>query len=136
MKRSSSKKEYVSVYRIEKRGRGPFQYYSTEYDSGLEGSINWDLPTPEFDKGIDRNVLRKVWIKDYRFGAPTGNALKEWVKKPDVLHRLGFKVSLYKADKASTISSDIQSMFLKRKAKKVKEWEIVEFMKGEKKTYA
>ena len=136
MKRSSSKKEYVSVYRIEKRGRGPFQYYPTADDCRLEYSINCDLPTPEFDKGIDRDVLRKIWIEDYRFGAPTGNALKEWVKKPDVLHRLGFKVSLYKADKASTISSEIQSMFLKRKAKKVKEWEIVEFMKGEKKTYA
>lgn len=131
MKRSSSSKEYVSVYRIEKRGRGPFQYYPTEDDCRLEDSINCDLPTPEFDGGIDRDVLRKIWVEDYRFGAPTKKALKEWVKKPDVLHRLGFKVSLYKADKASTISSDIQSMFLKRKAKKVKEWEIVEFMKGD-----
>lgn len=132
MKRSSSKKEYINVYRIEKRGRGPFQ------DDRADEFLNYDMPSAYHDGGMPE-VVRSFNDEDlykYRFGCPCPESTKEWVVEPQKLSKLGYKISLYKADKASTISSDIQSMFLKRKAKKVKEWEIVEFMKGEKKTYA
>ena len=119
--------EYVDVYRIEKRGRGPFRYYSSEVDPRLVSSINCEHPTPCYDEGIDRNWLDKVNIKDYRFGAPTAEALKEWVKYPASLDRLGFKVVHYQAKKKYTHSSEIQSMFIKRHAKKVREWTVEEF---------
>lgn len=121
--------EHVDVYRVEKRGRGPFQYYSTEDDDRLDGSINCEHPTPYYDRGIDRNWLDKQKIEDYRFGAPTMEALKLWIRRPVVLDNLGFKVSLYKAKKKYVHSSKIQSMFIKRHAKKVKEWTVEEFMK-------
>lgn len=123
--------EHVDVYRIEKRGRGPFQYYSSEVDPRLYSSINCEHPTPYYDGGIDRNWLDKVNIKDYRFGAPCPNSLKEWIKKPEVLQQLGFKVSLYKVKKNHVKSSSIQSMFIKRHAKKVLEWDVETFMKEE-----
>lgn len=119
--------QYVNVYRIEKRGRGPFQYYSSGVDSKLDSSINCELPTPYYDGGIDRNWIEKVNIKDYRFGAPCPNSLKEWIKKPEVLQQLGFKVSLYKVKKNHVKSSSIQSMFVKLHSKKVMEWDVEKF---------
>ena len=121
--------EYVNVYRIEKRGRGPFQYYSSEVDPRLDCSINCEHPTPYYDGGIDRNWLDKVNIKDYRFGAPCPSSLKGWIKKPEVLQQLGFKVALYKVKKDYAHSSEIQSMFIKRHAKKVMEWGVETFFK-------
>ena len=121
--------QYVNVYRIEKIGRGPFQYYSSGVDPRLDSSINCELPTPYYDGGIDRNWIEKVNIKDYRFGAPCPNSLKEWIRKPEVLQYLGFKVSLYKVKKNCVHSSEIQSMFIKRHAKKVMEWSVQEFCK-------
>lgn len=121
--------EYVDVYRIEKRGRGPFRYYSSEWDDRLSGAINCEHPTPYYDSGFDRKWVDETDFSSYRFGAPTPESLKEWIKKPDKLSDMGFKVALYKAKKKYVHSSEIQSMFIKRHAKKLKEWDIVDFMK-------
>ena len=120
--------EYVNVYRIEKRGHGPFQYYSSQHDCRIDGAVNCEHPTPYHDSGIDRNWLDKVNIKDYRFGTPCPKSLKEWIKKPEVLQELGFKVALYKVKKDYVHSSEIQSMFIKLHSKKVLEWDVQEFM--------
>ena len=121
--------QYVNVYRIEKMGLGPFQYYSAGVDPRLYSSINREHPTPYYDGGIDRNWLDKVNIKDYRFGAPCPNSLKEWIRKPEVLQHLGFKVALYKVKKGYVHSSEIQSMFIKRHSKRVMEWDVETFYK-------
>ena len=121
--------QYVNVYRIEKRGRGPFHYYSSGADPRLDCSINCELPTPYYDGGIGRNWIEKVNIKDYRFGAPCPNSLKKWIRRPEVLQQLGFKVTLYKVKKNYVHSSEIQSMFIKRHSKRVMEWDVETFYK-------
>lgn len=115
--------EHVDVYRIEKRGRGP---YSTS-SWGAEKLMSNRLPTPQYDEGLPG--LQDDEIRKYRFGAPTPEALKEWVKYPASLDRLGFKVVHYQAKEKYTHSSEIQSMFIKRHAKKVKEWGVETFFK-------
>ena len=121
--------QYVNVYRIEKGGRGPFQYYSSQHDCRIDGAVNCEHPTPYHDSGIDRDWLNKQDIEKYRFGAPCPKSLKQWIRKPEVLQQLGFKVSLYKVKKDYVHSSEIQSMFIKRHAKKVGEWRVQDFMK-------
>ena len=117
----SKQVEYVNVYRVEKRGRGPFQT-----NSHGEFMCN-HLPTPYHDSGLPE--MDEDEIERFRFGAPTEEALKEWVKRPKMLDKLGYKVSLYKVKEGYVHSSDIQSMFIKRHAKKVMEWGVQEFMK-------
>lgn len=117
----SKQVEYVNVYRVEKRGRGPFN------TSSHGDFMNTFLPTPQHDGGLPR--MEDEEIERFRFGAPTEEALKEWVKRPKMLDKLGYKVSLYKVKKGYVHSSDIQSMFIKRHAKKVMEWGVQEFMK-------
>lgn len=112
--------EYVNVYRVEKRGHGPFQTSSHGY------FMCKHLPTPQCDSGLPKMGYEE--IKPYRFGAPTKEAIRGWVKCPKTLDKLGYKVSLYKVKKGYVHSSDIQSMFIKRHAKKIKEWSVVEFM--------
>ena len=84
-----------------------------------------NLPTPEYDAGLTKLSYNE--IQKYRFGTPTAEALKEWVKYPASLDRLGFKVVHCQAKKKYTHSSEIQSMFIKRHAKKVREWTVEEF---------
>ena len=67
-------------------------------------------------------------LSSYRFGAPNVESLKEWIKKPDKLSELGFKVALYKVKKDYVHSSEVQSMFIKRHSKKVMEWGVDDFM--------
>lgn len=119
--KSNKQVEYVNVYRVEKRGRGPFQT-----SSHGEFMCN-HLPTPYHDSGLPR--MDEDEIERFRFGAPTEEALKEWVKRPKMLDKLGYKVSLYKVKGGYVHSSDIQSMFIKRHSKKVMEWGVQEFMK-------
>lgn len=110
--------EHVDVYRIEKRGRGPFTYGAQEFmDTGL--------PNPSNDAGLPEISFNE--ILKYRFGAPTPEAMKEWVEYPDSLDRLGFKVVHYQAKKKYVHSSEIQSMFIKRHSKKVMEWDLEKF---------
>ena len=120
--------QYVNVYRIEKRGRGPFRYYSSEWDNRLSGAVNCEHPTPYYDSGFDRKWVDETDLSSYRFGAPNVESLKEWIKKPDKLSELGFKVALYKVKKDYVHSSEIQSMFIKRHSKKVMEWGVDDFM--------
>lgn len=117
--------EHVDVYRVEKRGRGPYCYSSW----GAGGLMSDHLPTPQADSGIP--LLDDLDIIKYRFGAPTPETLKEWIKCPSGLSRLEYKVSLYKAKKKYVYASTIQTMFIKRHAKKVKEWTVEEFCKSE-----
>lgn len=112
--------EYVNVYRIEKRGRGPFR------TSSHGDFMCNDLPTPEHDGGLPEMEYEE--IECFRFGAPTKEAMTEWVKCPKSLDKLGYRVSLYKVKKGYVHSSEIQSMFIKRHAKKVKEWSVVDFV--------
>ena len=122
--------EYVDVYRIEKRGRGPFRYYDSDENWRLENALELNHPTPTFDKGIDRGWMENSFDKSkHRFGCPTPQSLKSWVKKPVALDKLGFRVVHYQAKKKYTHSSEIQSMFIKRHAKKVMEWSVEDFMK-------
>ena len=122
--------EYVDVYRIEKGGRRPFRYYDSDADWRLENALELNHPTPTFDKGIDRGWMENSFdMSKHRFGCPTPQSLKSWVKKPVVLDKLGFKVVHYQAKKKYTHSSEIQSMFIKRHAKKVMEWSVQDFMK-------
>lgn len=120
--------QYVNVYRIEKGGQGPFRY-PTSFQGVLDDALNIEHPTPHHDVGIDRKWFDRQNIKDYRFGSPCPNSLKEWIRKPEVLQYLGFKVSLYKVKKNCVHSSEIQSMFIKRHAKKVLEWDVETFYK-------
>lgn len=121
---SLSSSEFVDVYRIEKRGRGP--YNDTSWGAGAFMANG--LPCPINDWGLPEDVVD--WeIRKYRFGAPTPEALKEWIAYPASLGRLGYKVSHYRAKKKYTHSSEIQSMFIKRHAKKVNEWDVATFCK-------
>ena len=113
--------EHVDVYRVEKRGRGPFGYCSWSAPE----LMNNKLPTPEFDGGLPK--LEDIEMLKYRFGAPSAETMIEWIKYPSGLSRLGYKVSLYKAKKKYVYASTIQSMFIKRHAKKIKEWTVEEF---------
>ena len=118
--KASEQVEYVNVYRVEKRGRGPF---NTSSHGDFMCSY---LPTPQHDRGLPK--MEDEEIERFRFGAPTKKALKEWVKCPKSLDKLGYNVSLYKVKKRYVHSSDIQSMFIKRHAKKIKEWSVVDFV--------
>lgn len=123
--------EYIDVYRIEKNGIGPFRSFPSEWDKRLKGCISCNHPTPWFDSGFDRDWLDTVeWEGKYKFGSPSRESLRQWIRKPQVLSELGFKVSLYKAKKKYTHSSEIQTMFIKRHAKKIKEWNVEEFCTG------
>lgn len=114
--------EHVDVYRVEKRGRGPFGDHSL----AANDCMNIRLPTPSYDSGFPEEV--RGWdIANYRFGAPTIDSMKDWITKPNELSKRGYKVSLYKAKKKYVYASTIQSMFIKRHAKKVKEWTVEEF---------
>lgn len=53
MECSLNNENYVDVYRVEKRGRGPFRYYDSDADWRLENALELNHPTPTFDKGID-----------------------------------------------------------------------------------
>ena len=123
MECSLNNENYVDVYRVEKRGRGP---YSTS-SWGAEALMSNRLPTPQSDEGLPR--FQEDEIQKYRFGTPTAEALKEWVKYPASLDKLGFKVVHYQAKKKYTHSSEIQSMFIKRHSKRVMEWSVQDFMK-------
>lgn len=118
--------QYVNVYRIEKGGQGPFRY-PTSFQKELDDALNIEHPTPHHDVGINRKWLDRQNIKDYRFGSPCPSSLKGWIKKPEVLQQLGFKVALYKVKKDYVHSSEIQSMFIKRHSKKVMEWDLEKF---------
>lgn len=109
--------QYVNVYRVEKRGRGPFKNYAD--------AMSRYLPCPRGDSGL--MIWNPEEIAKYRFGAPSAESLKEWIKLPHKLHSAGFKVSLYKVKKNYVHSSEIQSMFIKRHAKKVLEWDVETF---------
>jgi hypothetical protein len=113
--------EYIDVYRIEKNGRGP-------YNKSAGYSMYWNLPSP--DKDADLPLMKDEDVWKYRFGSPSAESLIEWIKDAFKLSELGYKVSLYKAKKKYTHSSEIQTMFIKRHAKKVKEWSVEEFCKG------
>lgn len=114
--------QYVNVYRVEKRGRGPFGDHSWAADD----CMNNKLPTPSHDAGLPEEV--RGWdIANYRFGTPSIESMKEWITKPNELTKRGYKVSLYKAKKGYVHSSEIQSMFIKRHAKKVMEWDVEKF---------
>ena len=126
----SKQVEYVDVYRIEKRGRGPFRYYDSDEGWRLESALELNHPTPTFDKGIDRGWMENSFdMSKHRFGCPTPQSLKSWVKKPVVLDKLGFRVVHYYAKKKYTHSSEIQIMFIKRHSKRVMEWDVETFMK-------
>ena len=120
--------QYVNVYRIEKGGQGPFRY-PTSFQGVLDDALNIEHPTPHHDVGIDRKWFDRQNIKDYRFGSPCLSSLKGWIKKPEVLQQLGFKVTLYKVKKDYVHSSEIQSMFIKRHSKRVMEWDVDDFMR-------
>ena len=109
--------EYVNVYRVEKRGRGPFRDYG--------GLMSNHLPDPWMDAGLPEMTYTE--LSKYRFGAPNETVLKEWIKLPHTLAKAGFKVSLYKVKKNYVHSSEIQSIFIKRHAKKVLEWDVETF---------
>ena len=66
-------------------------------------------------------------IERFRFGAPCIKSMKNWIEDSHGLTKRGYKVSLYKANKKYVHSSEIQSMFIKRHAKKVGEWTVEEF---------
>lgn len=111
--------EHVDVYRVEKRGRGPFADDPQFMDSSL--------PTPDCDAGLPS--MTEDEIERFRFGAPCIKSMRNWIEDSSGLTKRGYKVSLYKAKKKYVHSSEIQSMFIKRHAKKVKEWTVEEFMK-------
>ena len=111
--------DFVDVYRVEKKGRGPFRN-----DLMAQCMCN-ALPTPQHDAGLPEMTNEE--IHPYRFGCPTPDIMKSWIRDPEELSRVGYKVSLYKAKKKYVHSSEIQSMFIKRHAKKIKEWGIVDF---------
>lgn len=123
MECSLNNENYVDVYRVEKRGRGP--YNNSGWGAG--DFMTNSLPTPDYDAGLPK--LDYESIQKYRFGAPTVETMKSWIKYPRILSAVGYKVSLYKAKKKYVYASTIQSMFIKRHAKKVKEWTVEEFMK-------
>ena len=112
--------EYVDVYRVEKRGHGPFR------NDGAALCMCSKHPTPQYDAGLPEMEYEE--ILPYRFGCPTSEAMKEWITKPAELAKRGYKVSLYKAKKKYVVSSEIQSTFIKRHAKKIKEWSVVDFV--------
>lgn len=115
--------EHVDVYRVEKRGIGPYRDEST-------GNCMYSKhPTPQHDAGLPK--MYDAEIHPYRFGCPTSEVMKEWIRDPSELTKKGYKVSLYKAKKKYVHSSEIQSMFIKRHAKKIKEWTVEEFCKSE-----
>lgn len=116
--------EYIDVFRVEKRGRGPFGFCSWSAPE----LMNNNLATPDFDAGLPE--MDDTTIEKYRFGCPNKEVMIEWIKYPRSLSNLGYKVSLYKAKKKYTHSSEIQTMFIKRHAKKVKEWSVEEFCAG------
>lgn len=115
--------EFVDVYRVEKRGVGPFR------DDISSGCMCSNHPTPQYDAGLPD--LSDTEIHPYRFGCPSPDSMKEWITKPIELTNRGYKVSLYRAKKKYVHSSEIQSMFIKRHAKKVGEWSVVDFCNQE-----
>lgn len=121
MEGSLSNENYVDVYRVEKRGAGPYR------EDGPSSCMSSKHPTPQYDAGLPK--MYDDEINPYRFGCPTPEVMKDWIMKPMELTKRGYKVSLYKAKKKYVHSSEIQSMFIKRHAKKVKEWTVEEFMK-------
>ena len=121
MECSLNNENYVDVYRVEKRGRGPFGEGGWNASSCMDSS----LPTPQYDSGLPELDFSE--ITRYRFGAQTSQSLKQWIFDPSGLTKRGYKVSLYKAKKKYVHSSEIQSMFIKRHAKKVMEWDVEKF---------
>ncbi len=115
--------EYVDVYRIEKNGRGPF----TE-SANAAHLMSSSHPTPNHDAELP--IFTTEGIHPFRFGCPTKKAMIEWIMNPSELEDRNFKISLYKAKKKYTHSSEIQTMFIKRHAKKVREWSVEEFCAG------
>lgn len=113
--------EYVDVYRVEKRGRGPFT-------NDVGHCMSNKHPTPTYDAGLPELTFDE--ILPFRFGCPSPDVIKDWITKPAELNKRGYKVSLYKAKKKYTHSSEIQTMFIKRHAKKIKEWSVEEFCAG------
>lgn len=111
--------QYVNVYRIEKNGIGP-------YASGFEDYMSKDMPTPYYDAGLPRSLVESELDK-FHFGTPSKHSVKCWIRHSHKLAKAGFKVSLYKVKKNYVHSSEIQSMFIKRHAKKVLEWDVETF---------
>ena len=94
--------EYVNVYRVEKRGRGPFRDYG--------GLMSNHLPDPWMDAGLPEMTYTE--LSKYRFGAPNETVLKEWIKLPHTLGNAGFKVSLYTTIAVKRIIPIVEIVFI------------------------
>ena len=117
-------KTVCTVYRVESKakGIGPF--------AKLWHVMEYNLPEPYYDVGFPRGNCEPDKTKV--FGAPTKSAMREWIVEPRVLRSHSYVVRKYKVPVDKVVSSKIQSIFKKKDAQCVAEYDIVEFMKGKK----
>ena len=116
--------KYKLVYRVESRSKGIGPFAKLWY------AMECNLPEPYYDAGFPGGNCEPDKTKV--FGAPTKSAMKEWIVEPRVLRSHSYVVRKYKVPVDKVVASQIQCIFKKKDAQCVAEYDIVEFMKGEK----
>ena len=117
--------KHKTVYRVESKAKGIGPYKS------VGRAMTSELPEP--DKDMAFPILDYYRMdREHLFGAPTKSAMKEWIVEPKVLRSHSYVVRKYKVPVDKVVSSRIQSIFKKKDAQCVAEYDIVEFMKGKK----
>lgn len=122
--------KYKMVYRVESRVKCVGPYNSQVGANRAWAAMTSELPEPYYDEGFPRGMF--PLDESNVFGAPTKSAMKEWIVEPRVLRSHKYVVRKFRVPVDKVVSSKIQSIFKKKDAQCVAEYDIVEFMKGKK----